>query len=100
MGILMEQDELWFPFECNGKTYYLPKSCPHRGGRLDLGHHNPDKGLVVCPLHKSTFCIPDGTRLSGPASADLQVATVCPEHVSQETPSVPSGSDSIRGTRP
>lgn len=88
MGVLDTGSDLWFPFECGGKTYYLPKACPHRGGRLDLGYLNPAKGLVVCPLHKSTFCVPGGKLLSGPASAGLKVAAVRPE------PGAPTGEES------
>ena len=79
MGVLENNTERWFSFEHNGKTYHLPKDCPHRGGRLDLGFLNSEKGLVVCPLHKSTFCIPNGKLVSGPASAGLEVSACEPE---------------------
>lgn len=63
----------WFLFKHGGKSYLLPKHCPHRGGRLDLGYHNEEKGLVVCPLHKSTFCVPTGERVGGPACGGIKV---------------------------
>lgn len=100
MGILINQSEHWFPFECNGKTYYLPKACPHRGGRLDLGHLNSEKGLVVCPLHKSTFCVPGGKLLSGPASAGLKVDTVCPYQRPDGSREHDHPPKAIRGMRP
>ena len=73
MGVMNLQGEHWFPFEHDGRRYLLPRDCPHRGGRLDLGYLDNAKGYVVCPLHKSTFCIPSGRCRNGPAEGGIKV---------------------------
>lgn len=71
----MNATEDTFTLAWDGQEWRLPRACPHRGGRLDLGHLNRTRGTVTCPLHQATFEIATGRRLSGPACAAL---SVCP----------------------
>jgi phosphoribosylanthranilate isomerase len=60
-----------FEVELDGKRYSLPRHCPHRGGLLDFGYLNRAKGTVTCPLHRATFDVRTGRRLSGPPCEGL-----------------------------
>ena len=41
--------------------------CPHRGARVSA----PDKGVMTCWEHNSTFRVDDGSRIDGPATRGL-----------------------------
>ena len=61
-----------FELVFQGVHYTVPVYCPHRGGRLDLGHHNLEKGVVVCPMHGAVFCLRSGRLLAGPEESDFE----------------------------
>jgi phosphoribosylanthranilate isomerase len=64
-----------FSVEVNGMSRSLPRHCPHRGGRLDLGYLNVRTGTLTCPLHGARFDVCTGARLSGPDCGPL---ATCP----------------------
>jgi nitrite reductase/ring-hydroxylating ferredoxin subunit len=68
-----------FAIELDGRTYRLPKHCPHRSGHLNCGYLNLDVGRITCPLHGATFDIRTGRRLAGPDCPDLEVRADEPE---------------------
>jgi nitrite reductase/ring-hydroxylating ferredoxin subunit len=41
--------------------------CPHRGARISP----PEKGIITCWEHNSTFKAEDGSRVAGPANRGL-----------------------------
>lgn len=66
----------FFVLLCNGKSYQVPRHCPHRGGRLEHGEVNATRGTLTCPLHKSVFRLEDGKQLSGPECGALEVSEI------------------------
>ena len=47
-----------------GKTYAFSPKCPHNGFSLEKGMFD-EKGDIVCPLHRFSFCIATGENTSG-----------------------------------
>lgn len=70
-----------FRVQFDGNSYDIPDECPHRGGRLRYGAIDLQRGVVICPLHFSTFDIRTGCRLSGPACENLAVTVVAKHEV-------------------
>lgn len=62
-----------FEITLHGRTYRLPTTCPHRGGRLRLGTLDAQHGTLTCPLHQATFDVATGIRLAGPPCGSLRV---------------------------
>lgn len=62
-----------FELRLHGRTYRLPTTCPHRGGRLRLGTVDAQQGTLTCPLHQATFAVATGTRVAGPRCGHLRV---------------------------
>lgn len=60
------------------RTFLVAAACPHRKGRLAFAHVNPVTLRITCPLHKSTYDLRTGRRISGPSTADLPVREVDP----------------------
>lgn len=86
---LSDEYEIEFDAECfelnvDGQRMRLPKYCPHRGGRLDLGELGRDNGTIVCPLHSSSFCTRTGARRSGPSNHGLKVRALGPVSQAQD----------------
>lgn len=46
--------------ELEGGPQYCAAVCTHRGGRLLHGKVDASRGLLVCPLHRSTFDLKTG----------------------------------------
>jgi nitrite reductase/ring-hydroxylating ferredoxin subunit len=61
-----------------GRTFLVAAACPHRKGRLAFAHVNPVTLRITCPLHKSTYDLRTGRRISGPTTGDLPVREVDP----------------------
>lgn len=70
----------------DGTTRAVSAVCTHLGGVLSW---NDAECTWDCPLHASRFA-PDGTRLEGPAAADLETFPRARE------PSAPSGATGVR----
>lgn len=66
----------FFILHSNGKSYRVPRHCPHRGGRLEHGDVNEKRGTLTCPLHRSVFRLADGKQLSGPECGLLSVCEI------------------------
>jgi nitrite reductase/ring-hydroxylating ferredoxin subunit len=62
-----------FPIRLDDTVYRVPVECPHRGGRLRCGKIDLQSGVIICPLHFSSFDVRTGQRLSGPACANLEI---------------------------
>ncbi|RDD62085.1 Rieske (2Fe-2S) protein [Ferruginivarius sediminum] len=60
----------------DNEKYEVPVQCPHRRGWLSKGQINRRRGVIICPLHYSKFCIRTGRALGGPACDDLDVRRV------------------------
>ncbi len=56
------------------EIYAVENWCPHAGGPLSEGELEGNE--VVCPWHRSRFCLRDGAPLDGPASAPLRTFEV------------------------
>jgi nitrite reductase/ring-hydroxylating ferredoxin subunit len=55
------------------ERFCIPRSCPHRGGRLAHGTVNAKRRTITCPLHHSTFSLDTGEQLAGPACDPLAI---------------------------
>lgn len=77
-----------------GREVAVEAACPHRKGQLRHGYLNPRTGRITCPLHHSTFDLPSGRRVSGPACRDLRVQPWPPS-----APPEPGADDEERGAR-
>jgi nitrite reductase/ring-hydroxylating ferredoxin subunit len=55
------------------RQFVVAAACPHRKGRLAYAHVNAGSLRIVCPLHRSSYDLDTGRRLSGPAADDLPV---------------------------
>jgi nitrite reductase/ring-hydroxylating ferredoxin subunit len=62
-----------FPILLDGVLYRVPVECTHRGGRLQCGKVDLQRGVIVCPLHFSSFDLRTGRRLGGPACENLDI---------------------------
>jgi len=62
-----------FELHLHGRTYLVPTACPHRGGVLRLGTLDEQRGTLTCPLHRATFDLGTGKRLSGPPCGNLRI---------------------------
>jgi nitrite reductase (NADH) small subunit len=62
----------------DGQEVVLEAAGPHRKGQLRHGYLNRRTGRLACPLHHSTFDVPSGRRVSGPACRDLRVQSPLP----------------------
>lgn len=69
------REEGYFTVRIQQHSYWVPRHCPHRAGRLDHGHVNEQRKTITCPLHHSVFSLESGEQLSGPACGRL---AVCP----------------------
>lgn len=58
----------------DGRIYGIADVCGHAGGPLHEGKREGD--VVICPWHKSRFCLRNGQALSGPATFDQPVLDV------------------------
>lgn len=47
-----------------GKLFAIRNRCPHSGGPLHQGYLD-EKGNIVCPWHRFTFCLEDGKNGNG-----------------------------------
>jgi nitrite reductase/ring-hydroxylating ferredoxin subunit len=63
----------FFDLSVGGRSYRVPDSCPHRGGRLRHGTINAQRRTITCPLHGSTFSLETGEQLGGPPCGRLAV---------------------------
>jgi len=57
----------------DGEELCVPRSCPHRGGRLDHGVVSARHRTISCPLHHSVFSLETGAQLAGPACGPLAI---------------------------
>lgn len=64
-------------FHFSGDLYAIEDICPHAGAVLSSGEL--DGTVLTCPQHGSQFDVCTGTRLRGPADADLQTFTTVEE---------------------
>lgn len=51
-------DQRYFLFQLNGKTYLIKNACPHRGGPLSLGKWCELKKGIECPWHGNVIKAP------------------------------------------
>jgi nitrite reductase/ring-hydroxylating ferredoxin subunit len=65
------------------RKFVVAAACPHRKGRLAYAHINATTLRITCPLHRSTYDLATGCRVSGPATGDLPVR----EHAAAREPS-------------
>ena len=70
------REEGFFTLQVAGRTYRLPRHCPHRAGRLQFGHVNAQRKTISCPLHHSVFSLETGEQLSGPPCGRLAVEEI------------------------
>jgi len=55
------------------RRFVVAAACPHRKGRMAYAHVNPITLRITCPLHRSTYDLTTGCRVSGPATDELAV---------------------------
>jgi nitrite reductase/ring-hydroxylating ferredoxin subunit len=55
------------------RRFVAAAACPHRKGRLAYAHVNPVTLRITCPLHRSTYDLTTGCRVSGPSTGELPV---------------------------
>ena len=54
-------------FNCGGRLFAIEDRCSHDDGPLCQGDWEPDRCVVVCPRHGSSFDLETGIPLSLPA---------------------------------
>ncbi len=69
-------------------------TCPHRRGRLRFGYVDSGALRIRCPLHHSTFELPSGRRVAGPACQPLRIVAVLAGSAR------PDGGDALAGPPP
>lgn len=51
--LIIDGDDRYFVYEPPGEASFVVSSrCPHRGGPLNLGHHDEASGRLICPWHR------------------------------------------------